>query len=79
MHIEPEVHYSRGGKTQNFPGSNFLRANNFRTKCAKLFHKTSLKSAFLPLTTLSKNANSMARANNVTLLKDPKGSGIEFF
>ena len=43
-------------KTQNFPGSNFLRAKTFRTKCAKPFLTTSLKSAFLPLTTLPKNA-----------------------
>ena len=46
----------RGTKTQNFPGSNFLRAKTFRTKCAKPFLTTSLKSALLPLTTLPKNA-----------------------
>ena len=46
----------RGTKTQNFPGSNFLRAKTFRTKCAKPFLTTSLKSAILPLTTLPKNA-----------------------
>ena len=47
---------TRGTKTQNFPGSNFLRAKTFRTKCAKPFLTTSLKSALLPLTTLPKNA-----------------------
>ena len=47
---------ARGTKTQNFPGSNFLRAKTFRTKCAKPFLTTSLKSALLPLTTLPKNA-----------------------
>ena len=47
---------TRDTKTQNFPGSNFLRAKTFRTKCAKPFLTTSLKSALLPLTTLPKNA-----------------------
>ena len=46
----------RGAKTQNFPGSNFLRAKTFRTKCAKPFLTTRLKSVLLPLTTLPKNA-----------------------
>ena len=46
----------RGAKTKNFPGSNFLRAKTFRTKCAKPFLTTSLKSALLPLATLPKNA-----------------------
>ena len=35
-------HQHRGAKTQNFPGSNFLRAKTFRTKCAKPSPKTSL-------------------------------------
>ena len=51
-----DLDHHRGGKTQNFPGSNFLRAKTFRTKCAKPFLTTSLKSALLPLTTLPKNA-----------------------
>ena len=34
----------RGTKTQNFPGSNFLRAKTFQTKCAKPCLTTSLKS-----------------------------------
>ena len=42
------VAHSRGAKTQNFPDSNFLRAKTFRTKCAKPFPTTSLKSALLP-------------------------------
>ena len=50
------IHIARGAKTQNFPGSNFLRAKTFWTKCAKPFLTTSLKSALLPLTTLPKNA-----------------------
>ena len=45
----------RGAKTQNFPDSNFLRAITFRTKCAKPYLTTSLKSALLPLTILPKN------------------------
>ena len=45
----------RGAKTQNFPGSNFLRAKTFQTKCVKLFLTTSLKSGLLTLTTLPKN------------------------
>ena len=49
----------RGAKTQNFPDSNFLRAKTFRTKRAKPFLATNLKSACLPLTTLPKNAYSM--------------------
>ena len=51
----PQVNKIRGTKTQNFPGSNFLRAKTFRTKCAKPFLTTSLKSALLPLTTLPKS------------------------
>ena len=49
---EDESHSSEGGrgaKTQNFPGSSFLRAKTFQTKCAKPFLKTRLKSVFLPL------------------------------
>ena len=46
----------RGAKTQNFPGSNFLRAKTFWAKCAKPFLTISLKSALLPLTTFPKNA-----------------------
>ena len=37
---------ARGAKNPNFPGSNFLRAKTFRTKCAKPFLTTSLRSAF---------------------------------
>ena len=48
--------YARGAKTQNFSGSNFLRAKTFPTKCAKPFLTTSLKSTLLPLMTLPKNA-----------------------
>ena len=33
----------RGAKTQNFPGSNFLRAKTFQTKCAKPFLETNIK------------------------------------
>ena len=47
---------TRGGKTQNFPGSNILYAKTFRTQCVKPFLTTSQKSALLPLTTLPKNA-----------------------
>ena len=39
------IDYYRGGKTQNFPGSSFLRAKTFWTKCTKPF-----------LTTLPNNA-----------------------
>ena len=51
-----DVRLARGAKSQNFPGSNFLRAKSFQTKCVKLFLTTSLKSGLLPLRTLPKNA-----------------------
>ena len=59
MHSFPQTEFlcsARGAKTQNFPGSSFLRAKTFRTKCAKPFLTTTLKSALLPLVTLPENA-----------------------
>ena len=47
---------NRGAKTQNFPGGSFLRAKTFRTKCAKPFLTTTLKSVLSPLVTLPENA-----------------------
>ena len=41
----------RGAKTQNFLGSNFLRAKTFRMKCAEPLLTTSLNSSLFPLTT----------------------------
>ena len=47
---------SRGTKTQNFPGSNFLRAKNFPDEVRETVSHDKPNSALLPLTTLPKNA-----------------------